>query len=142
MPTHVIVGGEDHLTTPEMCRSSPSMIPGARLTVIPDAGHLVNIEKPGRVQRGGGRFIRAACPPGAYGRIPRAAPVVSKPRAPKPRRAPHSARDVILKAATEVFIEHGFVGSSIDQIAARAGVFRSRRSTVTSTARRNCSSPS
>lgn len=54
--------------------------------------------------------------------MPRAAPVISKPRAPKPRRAPHSARDVILKAATEVFIEHGFTGSSIDQIAARAGV--------------------
>jgi AcrR family transcriptional regulator len=54
--------------------------------------------------------------------MPRTAPAISKPRAPRPRRAPHSARDVILKAATEVFIEHGFTGSSIDLIAARAGV--------------------
>lgn len=54
--------------------------------------------------------------------MPDAAPLVRKPRVHKPRRAPHSARDVILKAATEVFIEHGFTGSSIDQIAARAGV--------------------
>jgi TetR/AcrR family transcriptional repressor of mexJK operon len=54
--------------------------------------------------------------------MPRAGPLVRKPRALKPRRAPHSVRDVILKAETEVFIEHGFTGSSIDQIAARAGV--------------------
>jgi AcrR family transcriptional regulator len=54
--------------------------------------------------------------------MPRAASLARKLRVHKPRRAPHSARDVILKAATEVFIEHGFIGSSIDQIAARAGV--------------------
>jgi AcrR family transcriptional regulator len=54
--------------------------------------------------------------------MPRAAPLARKPRVHKPRRAPRSARDVILKAATEVFIEHGFTGSSIDHIAARAGV--------------------
>jgi TetR/AcrR family transcriptional repressor of mexJK operon len=54
--------------------------------------------------------------------MPRAAPLARKPRVHKPRRVPRSARDVILKAATEVFIEHGFTGSSIDHIAARAGV--------------------
>lgn len=40
----------------------------------------------------------------------------------QPRRPPHSARDLILKAATEAFIAHGFSGASIDDIAARAGV--------------------
>jgi AcrR family transcriptional regulator len=50
------------------------------------------------------------------------AALARKPRVQKPKRTPRSARDVILKAATEVFIEHGFTGSSIDQIAARAGV--------------------
>ena len=40
----------------------------------------------------------------------------------KTRRAPGSARDVILKAAAETFIEHGFNGVSIDQIAIKAGV--------------------
>ncbi|HEU5018827.1 MAG TPA: TetR/AcrR family transcriptional regulator [Pseudolabrys sp.] len=40
----------------------------------------------------------------------------------RPRRAPHAARDLILKAATEAFVEHGFSGTSIEQIAARSGV--------------------
>lgn len=46
VPTHVVCGGEDRLTTPEMAREIAGMIPGAELTIIPDAGHLVNIEKP------------------------------------------------------------------------------------------------
>jgi AcrR family transcriptional regulator len=40
----------------------------------------------------------------------------------RPRRAPHAARDLILKAATDIFVEHGFTGASIEQIAARSGV--------------------
>jgi pimeloyl-ACP methyl ester carboxylesterase len=46
VPTHVVCGAEDRLTTPEMAREIASMIPGAELTIIPGAGHLVNIEKP------------------------------------------------------------------------------------------------
>ncbi|MFL6795952.1 MAG: alpha/beta fold hydrolase [Xanthobacteraceae bacterium] len=46
VPTHVIVGGDDQLTTPAMCRELAARIPAARFTVIPQAGHLVNIEKP------------------------------------------------------------------------------------------------
>lgn len=38
------------------------------------------------------------------------------------RRAPRSARDLILKAATEAFLAHGYAGVSIDEIAAQAGV--------------------
>lgn len=38
------------------------------------------------------------------------------------RRPPHPARDLILKAATEAFLAHGYAGVSIDQIAAQAGV--------------------
>lgn len=38
------------------------------------------------------------------------------------RRTQVSTRALILKAATETFIEHGFNGVSIDQIAAEAGV--------------------
>ena len=41
--------------------------------------------------------------------------------APRPR-ASHTARELILKAATEVFIAHGFNGAGIDQIALQAGV--------------------
>jgi AcrR family transcriptional regulator len=40
----------------------------------------------------------------------------------KTRRTQVSTRALILKAATETFIEHGFNGVSIDQIAAEAGV--------------------
>lgn len=40
----------------------------------------------------------------------------------RPRRAPNAARDLILKAATDAFVEHGFTGASIEQIAARSGV--------------------
>jgi 3-oxoadipate enol-lactonase len=45
-PTHVVVGSEDKLTTVEMARELAGEIPGAELTVIDDAGHLSNIEKP------------------------------------------------------------------------------------------------
>lgn len=46
VPTHVIVGAEDRLTPPSIAREIAGAIPGARLTVIDDAGHLVNIEQP------------------------------------------------------------------------------------------------
>lgn len=46
VPTLVVVGEEDRLTTPEEARIIAGAIPGARLVVIPEAGHLSNIEKP------------------------------------------------------------------------------------------------
>jgi 3-oxoadipate enol-lactonase len=46
VPTHVIVGSEDKLTTPAMAQEIVDRIPGAKLTIIDDAGHLTNIEKP------------------------------------------------------------------------------------------------
>lgn len=45
-PTHVLVGAEDRLTPPEIARELAGTIPGARLTIIEDAGHLPNIEQP------------------------------------------------------------------------------------------------
>lgn len=60
VPTHVIVGSEDRLTTPDMCRELAGMIPGARFTVIDDAGHLVNIEKPAQFNAAAIAFIREA----------------------------------------------------------------------------------
>ena len=59
VPTHVIVGAEDRLTTPDMCRELAGMIPGARFTVIADAGHLVNIEKPAEFNAAAIAFIRS-----------------------------------------------------------------------------------
>jgi pimeloyl-ACP methyl ester carboxylesterase len=56
-PTLVIVGAEDTLTPPavseEMCRA----IHRAELTVVPDAGHLSNIEQPERFNDAVARFL-------------------------------------------------------------------------------------
>jgi 3-oxoadipate enol-lactonase len=45
-PALVVVGAEDRLTPPAMAKSIADAIPGARLSVIPSAGHLSNIEQP------------------------------------------------------------------------------------------------
>jgi len=60
VPTHVVVGGADRLTTPEMARGLVEKIPNAKLTVIADAGHLVNIEEPAEFNEKVIAFIRAA----------------------------------------------------------------------------------
>ena len=46
VPTHVVVGADDPLTPPAVAAEIAGAIAGARLTIIPDAGHLSNIEQP------------------------------------------------------------------------------------------------
>ncbi len=46
-PTLVIVGEHDGLTPPAIAREYAARIAGARLAVIPHAGHLSNLEQPG-----------------------------------------------------------------------------------------------
>jgi len=46
VPTLVLVGADDRLTPPAMAKSIAAAIPGARLAIIPSAGHLSNIEQP------------------------------------------------------------------------------------------------
>ncbi|HET9844557.1 MAG TPA: alpha/beta fold hydrolase [Nitrospira sp.] len=46
VPTLVIVGQEDALTTPADAERIATGIPGAQLVVIPNAGHLSNLEQP------------------------------------------------------------------------------------------------
>ena len=48
VPTLLVYGGGDRLTPPEIGRTMAEQIPGARLEVIAEAGHLVNIEAPER----------------------------------------------------------------------------------------------
>ncbi len=48
-PTTVLVGAEDQLTPPEMAKEMADLVPGARLVVIPEAGHLSPIERPDAV---------------------------------------------------------------------------------------------
>jgi len=45
-PTLVIVGEKDALTPPADAQLMAERIPGARLEVIPGAGHLANMEEP------------------------------------------------------------------------------------------------
>ena len=49
VPTLVLVGEEDVLTPPEEATAMAAAIPGARLEVIPQAGHLANLENPDAV---------------------------------------------------------------------------------------------
>jgi 3-oxoadipate enol-lactonase len=47
-PTLVVVGGEDTLTPPADSETLAKAVPGARLELIPGAGHLSNLEQPAR----------------------------------------------------------------------------------------------
>jgi pimeloyl-ACP methyl ester carboxylesterase len=46
VPTLVVVGDLDTLSPPEVARTMQAAIPGSVLTVLPDAGHLSNLEAP------------------------------------------------------------------------------------------------
>ena len=45
LPTLVVVGAEDRLTPPRDAEAMAKAVPGARLAVIPDAGHLPPLEQ-------------------------------------------------------------------------------------------------
>jgi pimeloyl-ACP methyl ester carboxylesterase len=45
-PTLIVCGSEDKMTPPALSESLREMIPGARLALIPEAGHLVMMEDP------------------------------------------------------------------------------------------------
>ena len=46
LPTLVVVGAEDQLTPPKDAEAMAKAIPGARLAVIPHAGHMAPLEQP------------------------------------------------------------------------------------------------
>jgi 3-oxoadipate enol-lactonase len=50
-PTLVLAGADDPVSPPAHARSIAASIPGARVEVVPDAAHLLNIEQPDRVSR-------------------------------------------------------------------------------------------
>jgi pimeloyl-ACP methyl ester carboxylesterase len=50
-PTLVMVGQEDALTPPELAREIADGIPGAKLEIIADCGHLSTLERPEAVSR-------------------------------------------------------------------------------------------
>ncbi|HEY1311858.1 MAG TPA: alpha/beta fold hydrolase, partial [Pseudolabrys sp.] len=48
-PTLVLVGADDAATPPELNKEIAAGIPGAKLTIIPDSGHLTTLEQPDAV---------------------------------------------------------------------------------------------
>lgn len=46
LPTHVIWGAQDRLFPPEYGRRLAALLPEARFSVIPDCGHLPQVERP------------------------------------------------------------------------------------------------
>jgi 3-oxoadipate enol-lactonase len=59
VPTMVMVGESDALTPPEQARTLVEAIPGARLEIIPGAGHLPPLEQPEEVTRRLREFLSA-----------------------------------------------------------------------------------
>ena len=59
VPVHVICGERDPLTTPEQSRALAADIAHARLTFIPKAGHLVNLERADDFNRAALEFLLA-----------------------------------------------------------------------------------
>ncbi len=59
VPTLVLVGDQDKITPVEVNQVLAKAIPGARLEVIPGAGHLSNLEQPELFQKKVEEFLRA-----------------------------------------------------------------------------------
>ncbi len=59
VPTLVVAGSEDALTGPDTARSLADGVPGARLDIIPGAGHLSPMERPDAFNRVLGDWLRA-----------------------------------------------------------------------------------
>jgi len=56
-PTLLVVGDQDRITPPDEMRAMARAIPGSRLLVVPDAGHLAPLENPPVVNGAIGAFL-------------------------------------------------------------------------------------
>jgi YbgC/YbaW family acyl-CoA thioester hydrolase len=59
IPTLVVVGAADILTPPDQARAMAEAIPGARLAIIPGAGHLPPVEQPAATTESLREFLRS-----------------------------------------------------------------------------------
>lgn len=57
VPTLVMCGSEDRITPPELSAELAALIPGARLELIGEAGHLANAEQPAAFNAAIDRFL-------------------------------------------------------------------------------------
>ena len=63
VPTLFIVGKEDQIAPPAVIEAAAKMIPGARITKVPEAGHSVYFEKPDIFNFEVSRFIQSVTEP-------------------------------------------------------------------------------
>ncbi|MDQ3575577.1 MAG: alpha/beta hydrolase [Actinomycetota bacterium] len=57
VPTLVLVGDHDQPSPPEVARAMHEQIPGSRFTVLPNSGHLTNLEVPDAFNQALGDFL-------------------------------------------------------------------------------------
>ena len=62
LPTMIVVGEQDVMTPVEMARAMASAVPGARLEVVPNAGHLPPLEAPAAVNALLADFLKSLPP--------------------------------------------------------------------------------
>jgi pimeloyl-ACP methyl ester carboxylesterase len=58
VPTLTVIGGRDRLVNPEESRSLATLLPRDRMVVLPDAGHVVFLERPRRFNAELRRFVQ------------------------------------------------------------------------------------
>ena len=58
LPTLVVVGSDDAISTPDEMRSIAAAIPGSELVVIPNSGHMTPLENPAAFNTAIERFLR------------------------------------------------------------------------------------
>ncbi|HYT37869.1 MAG TPA: alpha/beta fold hydrolase [Acidimicrobiia bacterium] len=64
VPVLVVVGESDVLAPPDVAQAMAKAIPGARLEVVPDAGHVSNLENPDVFNRALADFLATLAPTG------------------------------------------------------------------------------
>ncbi|MFJ5232943.1 alpha/beta fold hydrolase [Kitasatospora sp. NPDC088391] len=72
VPTLVLAGTKDLLTPPEYSEAIAAALPDARLVLVPDAGHLVMLERPGTVDRELAALLERAAAHAGTGPLPEA----------------------------------------------------------------------
>jgi pimeloyl-ACP methyl ester carboxylesterase len=63
VPTIALCGSEDVLTPPKYTHYLAARIPDASAVLVPEAGHMVMVERPGAVADALRRLIQGGCPP-------------------------------------------------------------------------------
>lgn len=63
VPTLVLVGAEDHSTTPEMALKIHEYIPGSRYLELPGVAHLANLARPDEFNQAVLETVRRGEPP-------------------------------------------------------------------------------